>query len=283
MNRSEVALKEDFLKVFCSKQRKEKLKKDLLQAGIERNVDSFVSTVVLVSVLVSLSISSIVSLLMGVILFPFAFAFVFFTAYFLGISFYPNRLKKIRAKKIEAELPLILRTMAIEINVNLPFEKVLENAATNSFGECGKELKIVLLDVHVAGVSVQSALNGFGERVDSVYLKRCIRHIISVYEQGKSNDSMAGDPLKAVAQEQLSKQKSEMMEYNGRLVVFSLVFIAVSAIVPALFQAFIIVGSNFLYLSFTPIQALLIPTVVFPLIDLVVLVFIRSKTPVFMK
>ncbi|MCD6230105.1 MAG: type II secretion system F family protein [Candidatus Diapherotrites archaeon] len=283
MSGLEVALKNGFLKVFCSAQRKEKLKKDLLQAGIDSSVDSFVSAVILVAVLVSLFVSSVVSLWLSIVFFPVVFSLLFFAVYFFGLSFYPNRLKKIRGKKIESELPLLLRTMAIEINVNLPFEKVLENAANPSFGEAGKEMGIVLLDIRVAGASVQSALNGFGERVDSVYLKRCVRHMISVYEQGKPDEGTAGEPLKAVAQEQLSKQKSEMTEYNGRLVVFSLVFIAVSAIVPALFQAFIIVGSNFLYLSFTPMQALLIPAVVFPLIDLGVLCFIRSKTPVFMK
>jgi hypothetical protein len=60
-------------------------------------------------------------------------------------------------------------------------------------------------------------------------------------------------------------------------------FIAVSAIVPALFQSFVIVGSMVLELDFTPLQVLLVTAVFFPLVDIAVLLYIRGKTPVFLR
>jgi len=63
----------------------------------------------------------------------------------------------------------------------------------------------------------------------------------------------------------------------------SLLFIGISAIVPALFQSFSIVGSAILNLSFTATQLFLIIVVGFPLLDLAVLLYLRSRTPVFLR
>ena len=60
-------------------------------------------------------------------------------------------------------------------------------------------------------------------------------------------------------------------------------FIAVSAIVPALFQSFLIVGSTFMQIDFTPIQIIVMTTMVLPAIDIGVLLYIRSITPEFLK
>ena len=60
-------------------------------------------------------------------------------------------------------------------------------------------------------------------------------------------------------------------------------FIAVSAIVPALFQSFLIVGSTFMQMDFTPVQAIVITTMLLPAIDIGVLLYIRSITPEFLK
>ena len=65
--------------------------------------------------------------------------------------------------------------------------------------------------------------------------------------------------------------------------MYSVVFIVLSAIVPAMFQAFISIGSTFMELDFTSIQILLITTVLFPVINLGILLLIKSKTPEILK
>ena len=62
-----------------------------------------------------------------------------------------------------------------------------------------------------------------------------------------------------------------------------LVFIAVSAIGPAMFASFIIIGSYFMQIQFSAIQIFLILVIVFPSIDLLVLITINSKTPLFLR
>ena len=67
------------------------------------------------------------------------------------------------------------------------------------------------------------------------------------------------------------------------MVVYALVFIAVSAIVPAMFLSFVLIGSYFMKLSFTAVHVLVISTLIFPIIDAGVLMAINSKTPLFLK
>ena len=72
-------------------------------------------------------------------------------------------------------------------------------------------------------------------------------------------------------------------EFSQKLVLFSLMFIVVSAVFPALFQSFVIVGSSFMQLDFLPVHVLLVIGVLFPLIDIAALFFIRSQTPHFLR
>ena len=81
----------------------------------------------------------------------------------------------------------------------------------------------------------------------------------------------------------LSRQKSESKEFSGKIVMFSLVFIVLSAIIPALFQAFITVGSSFMEIPFEGFQVLIIVGVLFPLLDTLLLFYIKSSTPEFLK
>ncbi|MFA4907635.1 MAG: type II secretion system F family protein, partial [archaeon] len=139
-----------------------------------------------------------------------------------------------------------------------------------------------LAEVKSRGSSVQEALFALSERSNSIAFKRSVAHLVGVYEQGGSKKSVA-ESLRRIALEQLQTQRIEAKAFSQKLVVFSLMFIAISAIIPALFQAFIVVGSAFLEVSITPLQALLIPTVLFPSIDLGILIYVKSKTPVFLE
>ena len=105
--------------------------------------------------------------------------------------------------------------------------------------------------------------------------------IISSYENGNRNIGAAG--LKRVGREELSRQRSMAREFSGKIALLSLMFIAVSAIVPALFQSFMIVGSTFMRIDFTPLQIIAITTIILPAVDVAVLLYIRFITPEFLK
>ncbi len=197
-----------------------------------------------------------------------------------GIALYlPVMQRKKYALLVEGQLPFALMNIAVEMNLGLKFERILEHAAGQD-NEIGREFKKVFLEATQKGASVQEALMHFSKRAGSLEVKRAIALFVSVYEQGQR---ASGESVKMLAREMLAKQRAVSKEFSGKLVVYSLLFVAVSAIVPALFQSFAIVGSMVLHLTFTAQQIFLIIVLGFPLIDLAALYYIRLKTPIFLR
>ncbi|MCK4327724.1 MAG: type II secretion system F family protein [Candidatus Diapherotrites archaeon] len=181
--------------------------------------------------------------------------------------------KKSLAGRVEAELPLALRSMATLIAVGLPFEEALQQSCEGS--GLARHVGIALKEVEF-GAAVPQALNSMVARVDSGQLQKAVMQLNSIYS--KRGGASA---LKKLSEEIAAMQKAALREYSGKLAVYSLVFIAVSAILPALFQAYVIVGSAFMSVSLTPSDAFWIPVLAFPTIDLAILAFIKLKRPFF--
>ncbi len=90
------------------------------------------------------------------------------------------------------------------------------------------------------------------------------------------------DGLKRLTEELYLKQRIESKEFSSKMVVYSLIFIAISAIVPAMFQSFILIGSYFMKITLSSFQIFIIIIILFPLIDIIILFVINSKTPLFL-
>ncbi len=193
----------------------------------------------------------------------------------------PALQEKRRLEKAEAELPFVLLGISVELRLQRPFEKILEKAGHSDFRFAGQEFQKTANEILVRGASVSEALLHLSERLSSSEAKRAVIQLVHSYEQGTKKNR--GLEVKRIANELLARQRIEAKAFSGKLALFSLVFIAVSAIAPALFQSFVLVGSTFLSLDWTPGQVLLITAIGFPLLDLLVLLLIRFKTPVFLR
>ena len=226
----------------------------------------------------------------GLVLEEIFFALAFGIAGF-GIVFFvqwimPVARQRKRVALIERDLAFALLGISIDLDLNIAFEKCILNASKNRLATAA-EFKKIVLEIKEKGSSVQEALLGFAKRTKSSIVKRAVLQLNSVYENG-SGGNFAGtikssEAVRRIALELLAKQRAESRAFSGKLVVLSLIFIAVSAIVPALFQSFIIVGSVILKMDFTPMQAFLAIVIGFPAVDVLVLLYIRAKTPVFLR
>lgn len=194
---------------------------------------------------------------------------------------YPEIKLKRKAEEIEAELPFALMAFAVEVNMNQPFEKCVESIAKGNYGLLSREFDKIAKKVKEAGCPVQEALFEFAESTKSMQVKRAVAQMVAAYEQGARKE--AGRPLKRIAIEQFAKQRAVAKEFSGKMVVFSLMFIALSAIVPALFLAYMVVGSTFMDLDFEAWHVIVIGGFIFPAVDLAMLYLIRSKTPIFLR
>jgi archaeal flagellar protein FlaJ len=185
--------------------------------------------------------------------------------------------KRNYAKKIEAELPLFLLRLATEIRLGKNFSTAIKDLSKGN--DCvSKEFEKVVYDLH-KGASFSESLNKMNERLNSAQIRRALSNLNNIQNQGSKDTS----GLKKLAEEMLLKQRIESKEFSGKMTVYALVFIAVSAIVPAMFQSFLLIGSYFMSIQFTPIEAFLICVIGFPAIDASVLFMIESKTPVFLR
>lgn len=251
---------------------------DLKKAGISLTEKEFSKKAVKYS-LIAGSVSAITFFAFTGIINSVLFGII---AFLLGIFFskrIPLMLKQKKAKKVEKHLAFALMAMAVEMNINLSFEKILKNISDGNYGEFSIEIKKTIKEIE-SGASIQETLFNLSERTDSKMLKRSISQITSIYEHGSEEK---GEPIKQLARELLSRQKTEAKEFTEKMIMYSVVFIVLSAIIPAMFQAFISIGSTFMELDFTGLEVLLITTVFFPAVNLGILLLIKSKTPEFLK
>jgi len=192
---------------------------------------------------------------------------------FAVVYLYPSYRKRELAGAIERELPLSLRSIATLLSIGLAFEDALRQGCREP--ALAKEIRKALREVEL-GATVPEALESLAARYESKALEKAMAQLGSIYE--KRGDANA---LRKLSDEVAGEQRAAMQEYSGKLVVCSLVFIAVSAVLPALFQAYAIVGSTFMSSTITAEQALWIPVAAFPIVDVAVLAFIRLKRPFF--
>ena len=187
-------------------------------------------------------------------------------------QYYLKRKQKKRVKEMEKEIPFVLRSFATLLNSGLSFEKAIEKIAgenyfsSREFLKASNEIKL--------GESVPVALQRFLRRNNSREVKKMINLLTSAYVNGE-NVSV----LKRVAVEQGDLIQNKLKEYNEKLGFYSLVIVSVSAVLPAFAQGFLIIGSAFMDLGISGLQAFALIVLVFPVLNLVVFWISVSKKP----
>ncbi len=247
----------------------------LKRSGI-RDVKGVAKKYLALSLLISLVFSPAVFacalLLTSNLLSSLAFALLSFALAFLFLKSLPASEAKRRAALIEADLPMALRAIGIEMGLRVPFEKCIADIAAGGYGispEFGRAHAAIS-----SGASVQTALSEVSGNIDSFSLKRAISQMLVAYEHGSKPDA-----LMRTASELVSEQSAKTREYGNRMAFLGLAFVAVACLLPAFFLVFTIVSSAFLDFAFTPLHVWLAFLVFFPLLDALVLVFIQLGSP----
>lgn len=206
----------------------------------------------------------------------FLYGIISFAFFFLLLSLKPIIEHNKKVKKIEANLPFFLVKLINEIKIGNNFFNALKKV-TKEKGIVEEEFKKIIIDMN-SGKSFEESVNNLNRNLKSIEVKRTMSSISNIYSHGGDEKS-----VKRLVDELFLKQRIASKEFSGKMVVYSLVFIAISAIVPAMFSSFILIGSYFMSINFSPFEILLIITIAFPTLDLLILSMINSKTPVFLK
>lgn len=210
------------------------------------------------------------------LVFSFLTSIIIFILVFSILTIIPIIENKKKISKIEAELPFFLMKLVTEINLGNSFFVAIEKTCEKN-GAVENEFKKIVNDMK-KGKSFEESVQEINYSLNSLEIRRALSSITNIYSHGGNSKS-----LKRLTEELFLKQRIASKEFSGKMVVYSLVFIAISAIVPAMFSSFILIGSYFMAIGFSAIEVFLIIVVVFPALNIIILMMINSKTPLFLK
>ncbi|MDN5358533.1 MAG: archaeal flagellar protein FlaJ [Candidatus Diapherotrites archaeon] len=245
------------------------LQEKLLKAGLRTAVEDYLTRAALILLLATV--------LVYVLFHPRPSGLALFVLFgILVIVYLPFRLARVRAECAEAEMPYVLRTLASEVEAGVPYMTALEDAA-RSGKVLGRAIKEAIA-LYKKGIPVERALKSVGESFESERVQRAFMHMGILYQSGKEASA-----VKKMADEMISIHRAEAKRFSAELALYTLIFIAVAALIPALFEMYVAVGSLFLSLTVTPEQAFYIPAVIMPALSGMVLAWIYLKLPSFMR
>jgi len=195
------------------------------------------------------------------------FIIYFFVIYFLYKIKFQNK-----QRQVNREIPFFLNNLANDIDKNISLKIALENRVDDSL--IGEKIKQVLHKVNALGYSLSESLISVG--IENIDLKRVFYQIEDILSTGSKNKA---DSLRTLSSSIVEKQNYQLKNYSTKLSLLSLIYIVVSAIVPALFLMFLLVGSNFLEISFSSITVIFIIVILFPIIDMFIFLVMKSNLP----
>jgi len=203
----------------------------------------------------------------------FLIIFIIASFMFFSMVFFFWKIQNVnRQRAINREVPHFLMNLANDLERNIPLKTALENRINS--GIIGQKMKDCLYRVNKLGYSLKDSLAIVSE--DSDDLQRAFYQIQDVVSSGNRNKA---DVLRSLAGSLVEKQNYLVRNYSTKLNFMSLMYIVVSAIVPAMFLMFLLVGSSFLELSFTSLSIVLVSVVLFPILDMYLLLIMKLNMP----
>lgn len=174
-------------------------------------------------------------------------------------------------ERIEAEMPLLLRTLGMLLDMRVPFVQALKTAARE--GEAGAGFMKVVDEVE-GGAGVPKALAKFAEESESEVVKQAVAQLISAYEHGAH-----GREITRIADDLISLQRYRMRDFVSRSAFFGLLFVIFAVVVPTFFLIFATAGRFALDIEMGAVPFALVFLVAFPAVDAAILVASASQMP----
>jgi len=261
---------------IISKRDKQKIKTQFEIVGQDINPNAYINFSIICTFVCSLYISGISLLILQNVFTSLLLLTITLLLTYLLSKKMPGLLANRKVQKIEADLPLVLRIIGTQMDIKIPFEKIIAELANEDY-EISNEFKKVNKEIK-SGSNVTLALTNMAERINSRTLKRSINQIIISYDKGGD-----GQSVKRMASELIDLQYSKLKEFEAKMSFMGLIFIATSALLPTFFEIYIAVGTMIMGGTITVIQLWITFVFIFPILDLIVLLMIYLNSPVPIK
>jgi len=211
-------------------------------------------------------------------LYPFFELWGVLYSFFIGLIIYlvylflPKLVEKTFIGHLEKELPYFLMGLDISLFLNVDFQTAIKKNAKKYY-----YVNVVfngLFINYLRGGTIENSFFRLGEKINSVSLKRSLGQLLVIYNSGYKENL-----LTTLSLELLDKQRLDAKAYSSKLVMYSLFFIAATAILPALYLMFITVGSTIMETSVNSTQLYLLFFLLFPLVDMGFIFFVYYQMP----
>ncbi|MFH1127424.1 MAG: type II secretion system F family protein [archaeon] len=204
---------------------------------------------------------------MIVLLGPLVFAMMFYTT-----MFRPKVKAKVKARKIEQDLPNALRHILIEVRSGIPLYQAFV-AVSEGYGTVSEEFKKIVRDIN-GGKSETEAIEDSILVNPSLSYRRSFWQLLNAMKTGTD----IGTPLGNIVDDIIKDQLISIKKYGQELNPWTLMYMMVGVIMPSLGITFMIILSTFTGTALSP--AILI-TILVGLIffQLIFLNLIKTKRP----
>lgn len=245
------------------------MKQIIKETFSKKNKLAFLAIVIFICV-VYFSLTSIYFIDIRYLLFFIVFSFF---GFFITI-FYIRRIHEENLKKnISKELPFFINNLANDLEKNISIKNALENRIKDNT-EISLRIKKALDNVSNKGYHLKESLLLVTK--DHKELSNVVYQLVEIINSGSRNKAY---PLRILSKTIVEEQTMKMKNYSTKLNLITLIYIVVSAIVPAMLLMFFIVGGNFFEISFSSITIVFICVIIFPVIDMFLLLVLRSSLP----
>ncbi len=259
------------LHLFPEVEVKSRLSKKLLVIYPEADERRYIGACLIISLILSIFIFIFSLFLfdeeMSLLIFPISFLL-----FFLFLLALPTFELSKRSKIIEVEMPFMLRTVGMLINMKIPFTKALAIVSEEN-NEIGKEMRRIVQDVN-SGVTIEKAFARFALSFDSQPVKRAISQLLSTYEIGG-----AGNEMKRIGDELLAMQQHRLKEHASKSAIFGMLFIMTVAILPTFFLVYVLLGKFGVGGTISEFGIAITLLLVFPAISVFLLLLSKASVP----
>ncbi len=238
-----------------------KIQKRLRYAGLSLTAEEYLGWVFLVSLLTFILLLPLNPLL--AILLP--------SLFFFSSLYAPLYLGYIRSQRAESELPFFLRSLSTLLRGDIDPLTSLDLASVGRPTLRGSVLNV--LSLHDSGLPLPRAFQREAETYLSPRVEKSLLMVSSVIESGHGVDA-----LERYAETLLHSKRLEMKEFSSKLATYTLVFIALTALVPSILLSYSVL---FPVVFGEPLDPALLSFVLFfgvPLVSLLTLLYIGRRS-----
>jgi flagellar protein FlaJ len=159
--------------------------------------------------------------------------------YFMGMM-YPESISKKKIREIESNLVFALRTLLVEIKSGVSLFAALDMVATGNFGALSREFKHAVNKMN-AGYQQEEALQEIATNNPSPFLRKILWQIVNGMKAGGDIADILSESMATTERD----QKLAVTKYGNDLKLFSLIYLMIGVIMPALAMTFMIVLGSF--------------------------------------